>query len=175
MKFAYLYGYNSSASIITPQRSPNGIVDKVLDCNIIVCEFEFQLTYSIHFWFYVWWEMYKHPFPTSNGLNGINSVLLDGRLWYKITNDGWYVIKQRNQTKRNVAYSDELYNPPTTTLHKGKTASPQRVSWVYIKQSDCEVPVMLKLWAMRSIPSLPSLSHHLSTGVRLVGPYLWVK
>ena len=40
-------------------------------------------------------------FPNhSYSLKSISGVLLQWLLWYKITHEGWYVIKQRNQTKR---------------------------------------------------------------------------
>ena len=46
---------------------------------------------------------------------------------------------------------------------EGKT--PQRVSWIWHKQSVSEVPVMLELWGMRSTPLLPSLPNSLCLGV----------
>ena len=50
-------------------------------------------------------------------------------------------------------------------LYRGVTPT-QRVSWLYdTKQSDGEVPVMLELWGMWSIPSFPSLPVPLWSGV----------
>ena len=46
-----------------------------------------------------------------------------------------------------------------------KVRPPQRVSWYDIKQSDGEVPAVLELWGMRSIPSLLSLPGPLWPGV----------
>ena len=42
---------------------------------------------------------------------------------------------------------------------------PPWVSWYDTKQSDDEVPAMLELWGMKSIPLLPSLPCPLSPGV----------
>ena len=51
-------------------------------------------------------------------------------------------------------------------LHLCREVRPhQRVSWIDSKQSDGEVPVMLKLWGMQSTPSLPSLQGPLLPGV----------
>ena len=36
----------------------------------------------------------------SYGLSSITAVLQQGWLWHYITYEGWYAIKQRNQTKR---------------------------------------------------------------------------
>ena len=49
-----------------------------------------------------------------------------------------------------------------------KNLPPKRVSWYDTKQSDGEVPVMLKLWGMRRTPSLPSLPGPLWS--RVIGP-----
>ena len=53
---------------------------------------------------------------------------------------------------------------PNASLHRGKT--PTRKVLIYdTTQSDAEVPLMLDLWVMWSIPSLPSLPGHLRPGV----------
>ena len=59
----------------------------------------------------------------------------------------------------------QLADTLTAPLQRGKTPSPQRVSWCDTKQSDGEVRVMLELWAIQSIPSLPSLLYPLWPGV----------
>ena len=46
------------------------------------------------------WEKYEifHLFPCMS-LNSTTTVLLQGWIWHWITQESWYVIKQRNQTK----------------------------------------------------------------------------
>ena len=46
----------------------------------------------------------------------------------------------------------------TASLQRGKTPIPNEYSGYDTKQSDGEVPVMLELWGMRSIPLLSSPS-----------------
>ena len=41
---------------------------------------------------------YVPPYPPSYGLNSTTTVLLGEWLWRQITYEGWYAIKQRNQT-----------------------------------------------------------------------------
>ena len=51
-------------------------------------------------------------------------------------------------------------------LHLSRGVRPSKECQVYdLKQSDCEVPVMLEIWGMQSTPSLPSLSGPLWPGV----------
>ena len=45
----------------------------------------------------------------------------------------------------------------TAPLQRGKTPPPNECPVYDTKQSDGEVPAMLKLWGMRSTPSLPFL------------------
>ena len=49
-----------------------------------------------------------------------------------------------------------LKNTPSVSLQKGKTLS-NKCPGYNTKQSDGEVPIMLELWGMQSIPLLPSL------------------
>ena len=44
-------------------------------------------------------ERYETHYPSSYGLNSTTTVLLQGRFWHWMTHEGWYAIKQRNQTK----------------------------------------------------------------------------
>ena len=53
-------------------------------------------SYCVHFWTNA---LGNGMNPHSYGLNGITAVLLQGWLWHLITPEGWYAIKQRNQTK----------------------------------------------------------------------------
>ena len=43
-------------------------------------------------------ERYETPYLPRYWLNSIIAVLLEGWLWHWITHEGWYAIKQRNQT-----------------------------------------------------------------------------
>ena len=40
-----------------------------------------------------------YTFMPSNGLSSTTITLLQGWLWYWMAHEGWYAIKQRNQTK----------------------------------------------------------------------------
>ena len=72
-----------------------GVVSDILDCNIVVSEFELLSRYCIHFWT----NMLGEGINPSNGLNGTTSVRLHLWLWYEVTHEVWYAIKQRNQTE----------------------------------------------------------------------------
>ena len=73
------------------ERSQHGIMAKVEGFNIEVCEFEL---YSRN---YVQFRTYTHE----KGMNHFISydVRLPGRLWHYMSQERWYAIKQRNQTK----------------------------------------------------------------------------
>ena len=58
-----------------------------------------------------------------------------------------------------------LENIPTAPLQRGKTPSINECPGYDTKQSDGEDPVMLELWGILSIPSLPSLPGPLCPGV----------
>ena len=46
--------------------NPRGVMDKAMDCGIVVSEFELQSR----------WERYESPYPPSYGLNSTTTVLL---------------------------------------------------------------------------------------------------
>ena len=56
-----------------------------------------------------------------------------------------------------------LQNTPTASLQRDETPPPTSIPFD-TKQSDGEVPVMLKLWGMGSASSLPSLPGSLWAG-----------
>ena len=53
------------------EESPPRVVANVLDCDIVVSEFELQSCYYVHFW-----ESYEPLIPTNYGLNITTTVLL---------------------------------------------------------------------------------------------------
>ena len=59
--------------------SPRGVVANVLDCNIVINEFELQSCYYI-------------DFRTNTLGKDINS--LKGCIWLKITHEGYHAIKK---------------------------------------------------------------------------------
>ena len=59
--------------------SPHGVVINLLDCDVIVIQFKFQL---------------------DDGLNSTTPVIQQEWLLQWITHKGWYAIKQRHQTKQ---------------------------------------------------------------------------
>ena len=76
--------------------NPCDIVANVLECDLIVSEFELQSRYYIHFQTNT---LGKHIYPLihpSYGLNSTTTILLQANK--KKANNVWYVIKQRNQT-----------------------------------------------------------------------------
>ena len=78
-------------------KSPHGIVANVLDCNNIVSKF--KLLHSLLDKYPC--EKYKFPYPPSYGLNS-TTIDLQGCLWNWTTHEGWYSIKQRNQTNQTL-------------------------------------------------------------------------
>ena len=44
--------------------------------------------------------MYQHQLTLSYELNSTTNVHLHEQLWYQISHEDWYAMKQRNQTKR---------------------------------------------------------------------------
>ena len=44
-------------------QSPRSVVANVLDCDIVVSEFEHQSRYYVHFWTNTLLEMYELPYP----------------------------------------------------------------------------------------------------------------
>ena len=66
---------------------------KMLDCGLKVREFKFQAHYYIHFQTNTLGKGITPNYRSNSNTN----VVLQGWLWYKITHEGWYAIKQRNQ------------------------------------------------------------------------------
>ena len=60
----YLYFFSSSYEPLS-WRSPLGVVVNILDCDIVVCDFEFQSCYCVHF-------------------QSIYQPLRSGRIWHKV-------------------------------------------------------------------------------------------
>ena len=73
----------------------------VLDCDIVVSEFELQSRYNIHFHTNTFWKGMTPSYSPRYGLNSTTTVLLQGRAWRQITHEVWYNIKQRNQTNKD--------------------------------------------------------------------------
>ena len=74
-----------------------GVVDNLVDYDIIVSEFELQSCYYVYFGTNALWKGMKRILP-KYGLNSITPVLLQGCLWHYINREDWYTIKQRIQT-----------------------------------------------------------------------------
>ena len=71
----------------------HGVVVNELYCDIVECEFELQSRYYVHY----------HTNTLGNGTTpppvmGYCSITVLGWLWHEIIHEGWYAIKQRNQT-----------------------------------------------------------------------------
>ena len=63
-------------------RSPNDVMEKVLDCDLKVSEFELQSHYYIHFQMNILGKG-MNPLSLHNyGLNDITAILLQGWLWH---------------------------------------------------------------------------------------------
>ena len=56
--------------------SPHCVVANVLDCNIIVIEFEFQLHYYVHFWTNTFEKGMNSLIPSNYRLKSTTSVFL---------------------------------------------------------------------------------------------------
>ena len=61
---------------------PRGVMVKVMDCGIVVSEFELQSRYYVHFRTNTLGEKYQPPYLPSYGLNSTTTVLLEGWLWH---------------------------------------------------------------------------------------------
>ena len=82
-----------------------GVMTKVLDCGLEVNEFELQSSYCFHFWTNTLLKgMNPRILPPSYEWNSTTIVLLQGWLWYQITHEGWYAIKQRSRIKTKIVY-----------------------------------------------------------------------
>ena len=51
------------------------VIVKALDCGIVVCEFELQLRYYVHFRTNTFGKRYEPSYPPSYGLNSTTAVL----------------------------------------------------------------------------------------------------
>ena len=76
----------------------------------------------------------------------------------------WFQVLQNN-TNNSLHSQLRLQKILITSLQRGKTFSPNVYPWYDTKQSDDEVPVMLELWGMQTIPSLWLLPGPLRPGV----------
>ena len=79
--------------------SHHGVMAKVLDYSLEISEFELQSRYYVHFQTTTFEKAMKTAYPSSYRLNSITGILLQEWVWHLITHEGWYAIKQRNQTK----------------------------------------------------------------------------
>ena len=78
--------------------SPRCVVANVLDYDIVINDFELSRTITITLGL-ISLEKAGTPLSLSYGSNSNTSILLQGEwLWRWIANEGWYVIKQRNQS-----------------------------------------------------------------------------
>ena len=79
-KYIYIYiHYRSKLSGVCPR----GVVASILDCNIIVSKYKFQLHYYVYFQTNKFGERHEPPYPLpSHGLNSITAVVLEGWLWH---------------------------------------------------------------------------------------------
>ena len=95
--------FSMSVSFIGPNkwgRSLHGIEGNMLDCDVVVNNSKIQSHYYIHFWANTLMKGINPLIPPSYGLNSTTTVLLEVWLWHWITQEGWYAVKQRNQTKQ---------------------------------------------------------------------------
>ena len=103
----YFYVY-STQNIL--EESPHDVVVNGLDYNIIVSKFKLQSHYHVNFQTNIF-EKCMNTFQIntfekgtnslmllSYGLNSTTTVILQRYLWHEIIHEGWYGIKQRNQT-----------------------------------------------------------------------------
>ena len=61
---------------------PRGVIVKVMNCGIVVCEFELQSCYYIHFQKKYPRKRYESPYPPCYGLNSTTTVLLEEWPWH---------------------------------------------------------------------------------------------
>ena len=89
--------------LIIPPPSPllwwevhHGIVAILLDCDILVNEFELQLWYCIHFWTNTLGKGMSSLIPLpSYELNNTSTILLQKWLWNWITHKDWYTKENK--------------------------------------------------------------------------------
>ena len=71
----------------------------MLDCDIVVSEFELQSCCKVHFQANSLWKCVNFLTYPDHGLISTTCVLLQGWIWHLITYAGWHAIKQKtNQT-----------------------------------------------------------------------------
>ena len=74
-----LFSHSNQMQIISKQiyvGCPRDVMVKAMDCRIVVCEFELQSRYYVHFRARYPWEKYEPPYPPNDGLNSTTTVLL---------------------------------------------------------------------------------------------------
>ena len=78
-----------------------GSVSNLLDCDILVKQFELQSSYYVHFRTNTCRKR-KDSFDLlpSFGLNNTTTVFLQGCIWHKITHEDYYAIKRKNDKKK---------------------------------------------------------------------------
>ena len=76
-----------------------GVVVNVLDGAIIVSHFQLQSRRYVHFWIYTFEKGNNTLTPVSCGLQSKTTVLLQGWIWYEITREDWYAIKEKIESK----------------------------------------------------------------------------
>ena len=81
------------------------------------------------------------------------------------------VIPHSPELKLHFAQSAGAVEYTDCTSAGGKPPTPQRASWYDSKQSDGKVPVMLRLWGMRSTSSMPLLHGSLRARVESVSEW----
>ena len=79
-------------------QSFRSIMTNVLDCDLEVKQVRTLVALQCSLSNYYTWKKHKLSYPSSYGLNSITTLLLQEKLWHKITHNGWYAIKQRSQT-----------------------------------------------------------------------------
>ena len=82
----------------TYTESPCDVVANVVDCDLVVSEFELQSRYYVNFrtnTFGKGMNFLFHHLPNSTA-----NILLQGWFLHQITHKVWYAIKLRSQTKQ---------------------------------------------------------------------------
>ena len=98
------------------------------------------------------WKLFIFSRNMWNHITVHKLLIFDRNTWYHIT-----AYKQMMMLKwqySSIGWSCWIH---WLLLCKWIRPPPQRMSWYDTKQSDGEIPIMLKLWGMQSTPSLPSL------------------
>ena len=77
--------------------SHRGVVANVMDCGIVVNEFELQSRLNVRFWANTLWKSINPLIILYYWLNVTTTILRQGLLWHKIIHEGWYTIKHRSR------------------------------------------------------------------------------